>query len=244
MFAEAALLTCFLSVAHGAQQNVATTPADRLTEQWWKDRHDEKLAVTRQGGIDVAFLGDSITHGWEGSGKKTWDYYYGKRRAANFGFSGDRTEHVLWRLDHGELIPAQPKVVVIMIGTNNIGHGSSNAQQTADGVAAIVTKLQSGIKGVKVLLLGIFPRGIDAQDKMRQDVAKATDLFKGLADGEKVVFLDIGKYFLRPGSEMRTTMLPDLLHPNEDGYRVWGHAMEETLARMLGEKPIPPPDWE
>ena len=87
---------------------VTTTPAHRMNEgnkrrgPWWKDRHEEKRALAEQGDWELVFLGDSITHGWEGNGQTTWDKYYGDRKAINLGFGGDRTEHVLWRLDHGE----------------------------------------------------------------------------------------------------------------------------------------------
>ena len=219
-------------------QHVATTPAHRLESGWWKTRHDQKVAVTKAGGVELAFLGDSITHSWENGGKPVWERYYAHRKAANFGFSGDRTEHVLWRLENGELIELQPKVVVIMIGTNNIGHGSSSPQQTADGVGAIVDKLQKDIDGVKILLLAVFPRSLNSSDKMRRDVAEATRLFSPLGVRENVVFLDVGKYFLRPSGEIRTTMLPDNLHPNTGGYEIWAKAMEPTLAKLLGDEPI------
>ncbi|HXH60704.1 MAG TPA: GDSL-type esterase/lipase family protein [Fimbriimonadaceae bacterium] len=229
-----------VAVSQNRPVNVATTPADRLSDQWWKDRHAQKLEVTKKGGIELAFLGDSITHSWEGPGKAVWDHYYGHRRAANFGFSGDRTEHVLWRLDHGELIPAKPKVVVLMIGTNNVGQGSSNPEQAADGVGAIVDRLKAGIPGVRILLLAVFPRSLNPQDKLRHDVAEISDRIKKEADGKSVVYLDIGKYFLRPSGEMRTLLMPDMLHPNENGYMIWAKAMEPTLSRMLGDKPVPP----
>lgn len=222
--------------------HVATTPRDRLGEQWWSDRHRQKIEITMKGAVDLAFLGDSITHSWEGSGKQVWDQYYSRRRAANFGFSGDRTEHVLWRLDHGELIPAKPKVVVMMIGTNNIGHGSASPNQTADGVGAIVDRLRAGIPGVKVLLLAVFPRGLRADDAMRRGVAEASRIFESEADGKDVVYLDIGKHFLRSDGEIRATMVPDALHPNEDGYEIWARAMEPTLSRLLGESPFRPGD--
>lgn len=235
-----------LAIAMTLQQDipvhVATTPADRLGEQWWRERHEQKVAITKAGGVDLAFLGDSITHSWEGPGQRVWDHYYANRRAADFGFSGDRTEHVLWRLAHGELVGLSPKVVVVMIGTNNIGHGSSNPQQTADGVRAIVATLRRDVPAAKVLLLGIFPRGLNGEDPMRKGVAQATEAFKALADGENVVFLDIGRHFLRPGGEMRTLIVPDLLHPNEAGYTIWARAMEDTLSKMLGDRRIDPPD--
>ena len=215
--------------------HVATRPDHRLSTEWWKSRHEQKVELTKAGGVRLAFLGDSITHSWENGGREVWRQYYGSRKAANFGFSGDRTEHVLWRLENGELIGLQPKVVVIMIGTNNIGHGSSDPRMTADGVQAIVSKLQKEIGGVKILLLGVFPRDLNAEDKMRKDVAEATRLFSTLNDRENVEFLDIGKYFLRPSGEIRTTMMPDMLHPNAAGYEIWAKAIERTLARLLGE---------
>lgn len=237
------MLTCSLilavvvsaSATPQSPQHVATTPDHRLGTQWWKDRHEQRVELTKAGGVRLAFLGDSITHSWESGGKAVWDKYYAHRKAANFGFSGDRTEHVLWRLDNGELIGLQPKVIVIMIGTNNIGHASSDPQMTADGVHAIVSKLQHEIAGVKILLLGVFPRSLNAEDKMRKDVAEATWLFSPLGERQNVEFLDVGKYFLRPSGEIRTTMMPDRLHPNAAGYEIWARAIEPTLARLLGE---------
>ncbi len=230
-----------MTASHGLTQHVATTPAERLGEQWWRERHDQKVAVTKAGGVELAFLGDSITHSWEGGGKLVWDHYYGHRRAADFGFSGDRTEHVLWRLANGELVGLSPKVIVIMIGTNNVGHGSSSPAQTADGVRAIVAKLRSEVSSAKILLLAVFPRGLEPGDPLRRAVAEASEGFRSVADGENVVFLDIGKYFLRPSGEMRSLLMPDSLHPNEDGYWIWARAMEQTLSKMLGDRPIEAP---
>ncbi len=215
-------------------QNVATTPADRLNEAWWKERHEHCVEVTKQGGVDLAFLGDSITQGWEGGGKATWDKYYASRHAANFGFSGDRTEHVLWRLNHGELIGLKPKLIVIMIGTNNIGHGSSNAEATDLGVRAIVGKLRHDIPSAKILLLGIFPRGGSSNDPMRMAVADVTKRFSTLDDNQHVFFEDVGHHFLFSDGTMKSLLVPDLLHPNDMGYEIWAKAMEPTLAKLLG----------
>lgn len=224
-----------LTLAMQIPSHVATTPAERLGEGWWKDRHEQCVKVTQAGGVDVAFLGDSITQGWEGGGKAEWDRTYAPLKSANFGFSGDRTEHVLWRLEHGELVGLKPKVVVIMIGTNNVGHGSSNPQQTADGVRAIVAKLQDKVPGAKILLLGIFPRGAEANDDMRVKVAAANEEFKGVADGKRVVFLDIGYAFTRIDGSLRSMLMPDLLHLNPDGYEIWSKAMLPTLRAMLAK---------
>lgn len=218
-----------------ALAQVSITPAHRMGENWWKDRHEKCVNLTKQGGHDLIFIGDSITQGWEGGGRATWDKYYGNRKAANFGFSGDRTEHVLWRMQNGEIVGLKPKVAVIMIGTNNIGHGSSDANATALGVKTIVGKLREVMPETKILLLGIFPRGADANDRMRQAVADATKQFSALQDGKHVHFLDIGRAYVARDGEMWRGLMPDLLHPNSAGYEMWAKAMEPTLKSLLGD---------
>jgi len=215
--------------------HVATTPAERMKEGWWSARHEKCVEITKAGGVELAFLGDSITQGWEGKGKATWQKYYAARKPANFGFSGDRTEHVLWRLANGELVGLSPKVVVIMIGTNNIGHKSSTPEQTADGVRAIVATLREKLPTTKILLLGIFPRGPDSENPMRKGVVAATAGFKDVADGEWVHFLDLSGRFLNGDGVLPKEIMPDLLHLNEEGYAIWAEAMEPVLHKLLGE---------
>jgi lysophospholipase L1-like esterase len=226
-------MTMNVRTPHDSALQRSVSPIPRDNEEWWIQRHFRCIERTHFGGGSLAFLGDSITQGWEGEGKRAWNQYYAPLGAANFGFSGDRTEHVLWRLKNGELLAMEPKVVVLLIGTNNLGHGSSDAQQTADGVKAIVQTLLKGMPKAKVLLLGILPRGAEADDPLRLAVAEATKLFAPLHDGKKVFFLDIGKYFVRSDGSLRTSLMPDYLHLNADGYDVWAKAMNSTLEKML-----------
>ena len=121
----------------------ALAPAERLAEAWWKDRHEAKKPLAAQGGHQLVFIGDSITQGWESHGKAVWEKYYAHRKALNLGYSGDRTEHVLWRLTHDELKQVDPALFVVMIGTNNTGHRKEPASQTAEGVQAILKLLQA-----------------------------------------------------------------------------------------------------
>jgi len=221
-------------IAQDIPRHVATTPAHRLNEDWWKQRHEACVAITKKGGVDLVFLGDSITQGWEGPGKAVWDAKFAPLKAANFGFSGDRTEHVLWRLENGEILGLKPKLVVIMIGTNNFGHGSSNAAQTADGVRAIVGKLLKGLPETRILLLGIFPRGAKAEDPMRIAAASATESFKGLADEKRVTFQNVGRHFVRANGDLRATLMPDLLHLNPDAYAIWAKAIEPNVRKLMG----------
>ncbi len=218
-------------------RHVATIPAHRLGEAWWKERHDACVGLTQKGNVDLVFLGDSITQGWESTGRATWDAKFAPLRAANFGFSGDRTEHVLWRLENGEIVGLKPKVVVLMIGTNNFGHGTSNAAQTADGVRAIVAKLLAGLPGAKILLLGVFPRGAAADDPMRLAAAQATAGFQGLHDGKRVHFKDVGRHFVRIDGTLRSTLMPDLLHLTADAYAIWAKAIEPKVRSLMELEP-------
>jgi len=227
---------CALGLTAMIQQSVATTPANKMNEVWWKERHEHCVELTKQGGWDLIFIGDSITHGWEGGGKALWDQYYAPRKAANFGFSGDRTEHVLWRMENGEIIGLHPKVAVIMIGTNNIGHRSTNATETAEGVKAIVGKLRTAMPATKILLLGIFPRGADSTDAFRIGTEQATEGFKTLADDKHVFFLNVGQHYMSKDGTLWKSLMPDLLHPNTEGYGIWQKAMEPTLQMLMGEK--------
>src|SRR5262249_29418296 len=137
------------------QGGTATQPKPREEESAWVQLHQQFLERARAGKIDLLFLGDSITQGW--GQNEAWKKHYGPRNAANFGIGGDRTQHVLWRLDSGEIDGIAPKVVVLMIGTNNVG--SNKPEEIAEGVRAIVDKLRAKLPKSKILLLGIFPRG-------------------------------------------------------------------------------------
>lgn len=233
--AKSAVFAALIAAMIVDPSQVAVTPAHRMGEQWWKDRHAACVAMTQKGGIDVVFLGDSITQGWESTGKDHWAKNFATMKAGNFGFSGDRTEHVLWRLENGEMTGLDSRLVVMMIGTNNVGHGSSNAEQTALGVRAIVAKLKTSLPKAKVLLLGIFPRGEAANDPMRLAVAQATDGFKGVADGKQVRFLDIGEHFTHSSGMLRTLLMPDKLHLSPDGYGIWAKSILPDMHEMLSE---------
>lgn len=212
----------------------ATQPAPR--PGGWMTMHESFLKRAEQGDVNLLFLGDSITQGWNNN--PVWQRHYGQRRAANFGIGGDRTEHVLWRLDHKEVDSISPKVVVLMIGTNNIGHNT--AEEIAEGVKAIVAKLQAKLPETKVLLLGIFPRGAPRdRDRTIAEVDPRTGevnaIIAKLDDGKKVQYLDIGKSFLDAEGKIHKDVMPDFLHLSRKGYAAWADAIEPTLRDMLGD---------
>ena len=213
-------------------------PDDRLAEGWWKSRFEQKQALIKQGGWEVVFLGDSITHGWEGGGKDVWAQNFGAYKTLNLGYGGDRTEHVLWRLDHGELDGYQPKLLILMIGTNNTGHrplAQETPEDTAAGIKAILDKIGQKSSATKVVLLPIFPRGATPQDPLRVRNEKVNAMIKGFADGKRVVFLDFNKEFLEPDGTLTKEMMPDLLHPQAKGYTLWAKAVMPVIKETLGK---------
>ena len=196
-------------------------------------RHESFNTRVAKGDVDLVFIGDSITQGWEGRGKGVWEKFYGKRNSVNLGIGGDRTQHVIWRLDNGNLKDITPKAAVIMIGTNN--SGSNSSKEIADGVEAIVKQLRNKTPKTQILMLGVFPRGTNNADKRRQVNEGANAIFKKLADGKHVHYLDIGPKFLEKNGTLSREIMPDLLHLSEKGYTIWAESIEAQLAKLLGE---------
>ena len=208
-------------------------------------RHQAILDRVAKGNVDLLMIGDSITQGWESSGKETWAKYYASRNAVNLGFGGDRTEHLLWRLQNGEIEHIKPKLAVVMIGTNNSGGDQFTAEQIADGIKAVVCTLRTKLPETKVLILAIFPRGDTEQRKGKDNAAtpneqwtkndKASQLASKMVDDKMIFFLNINKAFLNEQGELTREVMPDLLHPKEKGYPLWAAAMEPTVAKLMGE---------
>jgi lysophospholipase L1-like esterase len=202
----------------------------------FKKMHEAFLQRRSQGPIDLLFLGDSITEGWSGRGKAVWENNYANLNVANFGIGGDRTQHVLWRIDNGELDGISPKVLVLLIGTNNIGYPAQDIL-TAD--TKIVQEIHDKLPTTKVLIIGIFPRGADPSDpNVAQMRAKIIFVNKGLAtldDGNKTRFLDLGDKFLTADGKITDQFMYDAvaLHPNAAGYQLWADAMNPLLTEML-----------
>jgi lysophospholipase L1-like esterase len=213
--------------------------------------HEKFLEQAKVGGVDVLFLGDSITAGWANNGKEEWAKRYAPMNAANFGIGGDRTQHVLWRIENGELeAPMKPKVIVLMIGTNNTG-GSDTAERIAEGVTKIVKTAQAKT-GAKVLLLGVFPRGATAKqveesggdakvvaaakrtDMQREKITKINQIISKLDDGKTVRYLDIKDTFLKPDGTLSKDIMYDYLHLTPAGYTLWADAIDPLLKEMMG----------
>ena len=236
------LLIAASSCLSFAQENLATTLENRDI-----DRYKQQAERMAQGDVDLLWVGDSITHFWEGKGKEVWDKYYSERKAMNFAISGDRTGHVLWRMENSPMDKISPKMTVVMIGTNNIGHKKDNGEmhstpaQTVEGIQMIVDRLKGFYPETKILLLEVFPRGNKADDPLRQAV---NEINKGLeaiyANGavENVQLYSINDLFLTKDGELPKEIMPDFLHPSQEGYEIWAKAIEPMIADGLGENSV------
>jgi len=214
----------------------ASVPAPKVdlsdTGNWWNERNAVLNERAQSGDHDLVMIGDSITHGWEGEGKEVWAKYYDHRNTMNIGIGGDRTQHVLWRLQNGNFDGQTPKLCVLMIGTNNFR--SNTAVEIADGIKAIVREIRSQSPSTKILLLAIFPR-FETPHVERTMLAEASGMASALADGVNVHYLNINDVFLTKDGTLSKEIMPDALHPNAHGYQLWAEAMESKIAELLGE---------
>lgn len=216
-----------------------TAPDNKGGNKYFMDKHAAFLARAKEGPVDLLFIGDSITDGWS-KAPEIWEKYYGKYNPANFGISGDSTQHVLWRIAQGELDNVKPKVVVLMIGTNNTG--TNRPAEIAEGVTTIIRRIHEKIPAAKVLLLAVFPRGPRTTNGNYDDAINRMVVINDvnarlarLADGKRVQFLDINKTFLGPDGKIPNDVMPDQLHPGPHGYQLWAEAMQPALEKIMAE---------
>jgi beta-glucosidase len=230
--APAVVITNAMSEVH---QNTAIIPVPR-TDHWATNRQALvlKRAKDAPGDYDIEFIGDSITQGWEGAGKSVWQEFYGKRKVINFGVSGDRTQHVLWRFEQGQLDGIKAKVAVVMIGTNNSNNQDNTEAEILEGVTAIVQQIRERQPDTKILLLGIFPRG-KTFSPQRGKILEVNEALARLDDGSHIFYLDLGPLFIENDGSISKSIMPDALHPNAAGYKIWANATEPKLKQLLGE---------
>ena len=205
---------------------------------WWRERVPAHLAQARRGGVRVAMLGDSITEGWAGRGEDAWAEFWAPRGAINLGASGDRTQHVLWRLDNGllEALAAENndvRCVVLMIGTNNSNGRDATAAEIGHGVEAIVRRLRAGLPRARVLLLSIFPRGAAPNAQRVKNAEASAQAAAAFAADPMVVSRDIGQAFLGDGDVLSKQVMPDLLHLSAPAYRIWAESIVQDVDAAL-----------
>ncbi len=201
----------------------------------WMSHFQHSLDRTKKGNVDLVFDGDSITDFYAGTGKEVFAKNYGRLNAANYGISGDRTENMLWRVNNGQVAGLHPKLVVLLIGTNNTGDCSD--VQIAEGVTAIVHAYERVCPMATILVQGVFPRSEKPTDPVRAKIKRINAILSKLDDGKKVLYVDFGDKFLQPDGTISRNLMPDALHPNAAGYEVWADAIRPTVTKVFGSVP-------
>lgn len=233
----------------GMKSSTTVTPRqdpNAAKKGYWHKRWDARRKQIAKGGIEIVFIGDSITHLWESDPAKnkskiggiaTYKKYFGKYNVLNLGYSGDRTEHTLWMTSDSKLLDnIDPKLVVVMIGTNNIGHKKAGVEATAAGIELIIKNIRAKVPNAKIVLFGIFPRSASAKHPNRAKLKSINNIICKLADNKSVFYCDITDKFLDKDGNLSKNIMPDYLHPNEAGYEIWAQAIMPYVEKFVGKK--------
>ncbi len=202
----------------------------------WLKQHEGYVATAAKGEIDLLFLGDSITALWDKTAPGVWSRHFAPRKAANFGIGGDRTQNLLWRIDHGELDGIKPKVVVVMIGTNNLPWQLED--QILEGIKAVIDRVRAKLPDSKILLLGLTPRGLNRDTHQATTppdprIKALNARLAKLEDAPKLRYLDLGPALLDEAGQLLQANQPDFLHLSRKAYQAWADAMEPILWEMM-----------
>lgn len=241
--AAAALVSVMLTA--DPIRSINAEPQSKDPANWWQKRFAEKQELVKKGGSDVVFIGDSITHFLENSDVWKTKFAVAPYNALNLGFSGDRTEHVLWRIDHGELDGYKAKVIVLMIGTNNTGHRSRAEETPIDtiiGIGEIVRRIRQKQPQAKIILHPIFPRGEKPDDEKRVRNDIVNESIRQLADGQSVYFCDFNDLLTEPDGTLSKDVMPDFVHPGPKGQKIWARVLIPLINRLLAaaDDDLPP----
>ena len=236
MLAGSALLLAACAGQGAAAASCATNAVPRSIEYpWmsvarWHQMYNEQVARAAQGDIDVMFVGDSITEMWP---KAVWDANFGRFKPANFGIGGDNTGNLLWRLQNPAIASIKPKLVVLLIGVNNINLCKESPEQVFSGIQAVVAKLRKQYPAARILLNAVLPEGAAPDAAERQSILSLNKMVKTLGDGQTVFFHDYGPRFVSADGRLSAELQPDFLHLSEKGYRIWADAIRPDIEALL-----------
>ena len=202
----------------------------------WLVRVQENLDKLKYGPYDLVFEGDSITGAWPFRAEEMWRARYGVIKTVDFAIGGNQVQHLLWTVQHGEIEGLNPKLIVLMIGTNN--HEGTVAN-TAAGIKLLLNEYEARCPDAHILLLGVLPRGADPKDPLRDWVAKLNQLLASFDDGKRVTFLDAGAKFLQPDGSISSEILSDYLHPTAKGYTLLFDAIQPIIDKYFPPAPAP-----
>ena len=204
------------------------------------NRHKGFVEIAQRGNIDLLFVGDSITDWFSNprgqaqtpaAGLEIWNANFGQFKPANFGIAGDTTQGVLWRMQNGELEGFKAKLIVLMLGTNNINRNP--VDEIVDGDRLIIEEFKKRQPQAKVLLLGVFPRNEDPANPLRATIKEINSKLEKLADNNKVFYMDIGSKFLTADGTLTKEVMADGLHPTAKGYQIWADAIVDKVRTLM-----------
>lgn len=217
-------------------QSLGITPHKRAQSfEWmsiaqWDKYHAEDVLIAQHDSVDVLFIGDSITHGWDWP---IWEKNFKPLNAANFAIGGDNTGNVLWRLQQGTIGQLQPKLIVVLIGVNNLGALQETPEQAAEGVRRVITQLNLAWPSSKILLNAVFPYDEKSTSPNRERVAKFNQLIKPLGDEKQIFFRDYSAVLLEKNGDISPKIMADFLHPTPEGYARWAKVMTPDIHALL-----------
>lgn len=232
---------------------LATTAAPRMDPaaenktSWHKYYDNKRKQIARyKNDVQILFLGDSITHFWNRDsvkdkrgigGSVTFKKYFSKYRLVNLGYAGDRTRHTLWIINDSKLLDnIKPQLVVLMIGTNNLGFREATPQATAEGIKTVVAAIRTKLPEAHILLFGVFPRAEKPDHFYRKKIKTINNIICTLADGKNITYCDITDKLLEKDGTLSRKVMPDLLHPAELGYEVWAQAIMPGVSKFVDKK--------
>ena len=205
-------------------------------KDWWNKRHQRCVEQIQKGDIDLLMIGDSITHFWQYSGAKFWNRYYGHRKAINLGFAGDTVEQVLWRIEHLPLEMIQPKLAILLAGTNNIIQDRGTPKEIAQAILDIVSCLQNSFsKPITIIVLNLLPMDEMPDGERRKKVNEVNSrLGDLLVNANNVILFDISRALLTQNQRINLELMPDLYHLSEEAFGIFGQAIEPVIKKVLG----------
>ena len=218
-------------------ENPAAIPTDKLSSNWWKERHELVIEKNKLN-PELILIGNSILHSLDDSSSlMVWEKFLNQYNAVNMGFSGDRTENVIWRLQNGELDGINPKLAILLIGTNNTDGNHylniTKPKELADATWEICKIIHQKLPNTQILLLGIFPYGYkpNHRDSINKETNKITSGFP--AKDNHIHYRDISAVFLDAESKVNKSLMPDYLHPNTEGYLLMFQALEDDISTLI-----------
>lgn len=226
------------------QTSKATTPTPRtlnfswMTVKQWQQKHQSHIDIATTKNPDILFIGDSITESWTwGDGRSdVYHAYFDQYNAANFAIGGDMTQNLLWRLQHGIKGNIQPKVAILMIGTNNFLHQQQQPSEVLAGVKAVIEQIQANYQDVKILTLAILPIYQNHDNASRQYIPKTNQLLAQLADNKRVFFLNFSDQFLDENGDIPSALMADYIHPTAKGLEIVAKNIAPALQHLLNKK--------